>query len=108
MQTQPSETLRRLTAKCLCAVVKAKAAEFFQPHQFGVSCFIGAEKIAHGLRAFVDQHWKDEGFSVLKLDMRNVVSRQALLSTLPRTLPLDSVVLRSTSNFMAPYGNINI
>ena len=74
------ETLRRLTAKCLCAVVKAKAAEFFQPHQFGYSCSIRAEKIAHGLRACVDQHWKDEGFSVLKLDMRNVVSRQAFLS----------------------------
>eukprot|EP00731_Ephydatia_muelleri_P017043 Em0010g141a len=42
------KTLRRLTAKCLCAVVKAKAAEFFQPHQFGVSCSMGAEKIAHG------------------------------------------------------------
>ena len=76
------KTLRRLTAKCLCAVVKAKAAEFFQPHQFGVSCSMGAEKIAHGL-ACVDQHWKDEGFSVLKLDTRNafnVVSRQAFLS----------------------------
>eukprot|EP00731_Ephydatia_muelleri_P025227 Em0017g310a len=77
------ETLRRLTAKCLCAVVKAKAAEFFQPHQFGVSCSMGAEKIAHGLRACVDRQWKDEGFSVLKLDMRNafnVVSRPAFLS----------------------------
>ena len=77
------KTLHRLTAKCLCAVVKAKAAEFFQPHQFGVSCSMGAEKIAHGLRACVDQHWKDEGFSVLKLDTRNafnVVSRQAFLS----------------------------
>ena len=77
------ETLRRLTVKCLCAVVKAKAAEFFQPHQFGVSCSMGAKKIAHGLRACVDRHWKDEGFSVLKLDMRNafnVVSRQAFLS----------------------------
>eukprot|EP00731_Ephydatia_muelleri_P023392 Em0015g975a len=77
------ETLHRLTVKCLCAVVKAKAAEFFQPHQFGVSCSMGAEKIAHGLRACVDRHWKDEGFSVLKLDMRNafnVVSRQAFLS----------------------------
>ena len=44
---------------------------------------MGAEKIAHGLRACVDRHWKDEGFSVLKLDMRNafnVVSRQAFLS----------------------------
>ncbi|KAL5500176.1 hypothetical protein EMCRGX_G011690 [Ephydatia muelleri] len=30
----------------------AKAAEFFQPHQFGVSCSMGAEKIAHGLRAW--------------------------------------------------------
>eukprot|EP00731_Ephydatia_muelleri_P015211 Em0008g931a len=77
------ETLCRLTAKCLCAVVKAKAAEFFQPHKFGVSCSMGAEKIAHGLRACVDRQWKDEGFSVLKLDMRNafnVVSRQAFLS----------------------------
>ena len=77
------ETLRHLTAKCLCAVVKAKAAEFFQPHQFGISCFMGAEKIAHGLRACVNRQWKDEGFSVLKLDMRNafnVVSRQAFLS----------------------------
>ena len=63
--------------------MKAKAAEFFQPHQFGVSCSMGAEKIAHGLRACVDRQWKDEGFSVLKLDMRNafnVVSRQAFLS----------------------------
>ncbi|KAL5468738.1 hypothetical protein EMCRGX_G029849 [Ephydatia muelleri] len=47
------KTLRRLTAKCLCAVVKAKAAEFFQPHQFGVSCSMGAEKIAHELYPWV-------------------------------------------------------
>ena len=45
------ETLRRLTAKCLCTVVKAKAALFFQPHQFVISCPMGDEKIAHGLRA---------------------------------------------------------
>ena len=40
-----SETLRRLTAKCLCAVLKAKAAEFFQPHQFGVSCSMELRKL---------------------------------------------------------------
>ena len=48
------ESLRRLTSKCLCAV---KAAEFSEPHRFGVACSNGAEKIAHGLRACVNKYW---------------------------------------------------
>ena len=30
------ETLRRLVGKCMCALLKEKAADFFQPTQFGV------------------------------------------------------------------------
>ena len=76
------EALRRLTGKCLCALVRSKASEFFQPHQFGVACPMGAEKIVHGLRACVEKHWLEENLVVLKVDMKNafnLVSRQALL-----------------------------
>ena len=38
------EALRHLTGKCLCAVQKSKASEFFAPFQFGVACPVGAEK----------------------------------------------------------------
>ena len=37
------ESLCRLTSKCLCAVLKGKAAVFFKPRQFGVACSNGAE-----------------------------------------------------------------
>ena len=32
------EVLRRLTSKCLCAIVKYKASEFFNPYQYGIVC----------------------------------------------------------------------
>ena len=41
------EVLRRLTSKCLCAIVKSKASEFFNPYQYGVVCPSGVEKIIH-------------------------------------------------------------
>ena len=84
------ESLRRLTSKCLCAVVKGKAAEFFKPHQFGVACSNGAEKIAHGLRACVNKYWLDDDFVVLKVDMKNafnLVSREAILSECSKHFP---------------------
>ena len=91
------ESLRRLVGKCLCAAVKTKAAEFFKPFQFGVACSFGAEKIAHGLRACIENHWLDVDFVVLKVDMKNafnMVSRQALLSEcsthFPELLPCAS------------------
>ena len=76
------EALRRLTGKCLCAVLKSKASEFFAPFQFGVACPAGAEKVIHGLRHCIEEHWEEEDFVVLKIDMCNafnLVSRQALL-----------------------------
>ena len=76
------ETIRRLTGKCMCALVKDKATEFFQPLQLGVACHAGAEKVAHALRGCIEEHWMDEDFVVLKVDMKNafnIVSRQAVL-----------------------------
>ena len=84
------EALRHLTGKCLCALVRSKASEFFQPHQFGVACPMGAEKIVHGLRACVEKHWLEENLVVLKVDMKNafnLVSRQALLSECAKHFP---------------------
>ena len=88
------EMLRRLTGKCLCVVIKNKASELFHPLQFGVACTAGSEKIIHGLRKYIEDHWDDEDFVVLKVDMRNafnVVSRQAILdecaSFFPELLP---------------------
>ena len=66
------ESLCRLTSKWLCAVVKGKSAEFL-PHQFGVACSNGAEKIAHGLRACVNKYWLDYDF--LKVNAFNIVSQ---------------------------------
>eukprot|EP00731_Ephydatia_muelleri_P017009 Em0010g107a len=71
-----------LKGKCLCAVQKSKASEFFAPFQFGVACPAGAEKVIHGLRHCIEEHWEEEDFVVLKIDMCNafnLVSRQALL-----------------------------
>ena len=43
------ETLRRLTGKCICAILKDKISSFFQTSQFGVACKGDAEKIVHML-----------------------------------------------------------
>ena len=70
------ESLRRLTGKCLCALVKDKASSHIQPIQLGVACSSGVEKIIHCLRKSIEEH------VVLKLDMCNafnLVSRQAVL-----------------------------
>ena len=56
---------------------------FFEPYQFGVAVPCDAERIAHGLRICIDQHWMEHDFGVLKVDMTNafnLVSRQAILS----------------------------
>ena len=76
------EILRRLVGKCMCTLLKVKAADFFQPLQFGVACRAGAEKITHGLRICLEEHWLDEDFVAFKVDMKNafnVVSRQAVV-----------------------------
>lgn len=54
------ETLSRLVGKCVCALLKDKTADFFQPWQLGAACWVGAEKIAHGVRSGIKEHWMDE------------------------------------------------
>ena len=51
----------------MCALVKDKATEFFQPLQLGVACRAGAEKVAHALRGCIEEHWMDEDFVVLNV-----------------------------------------
>ena len=75
------EVIRRLAGKCVCTILKDKAADFFQPLQFGVACQAGAEKIIHTVRGCIEDHWLDEDFVCFKVDMQNafnLVSRQAI------------------------------
>ncbi|KAL5477904.1 hypothetical protein EMCRGX_G024759 [Ephydatia muelleri] len=84
------EVLRRLTSKCVCHLIKHKAAEFFHSFQFGVACPRGAEIILHSLRCCFDDHWADNNFVVLKVDMTNafnLVSRQAVLDECAQHFP---------------------
>ena len=69
------EVLRCLAGKCLCVALKEKAASFFEPHQYGVACPHGAEQINHGLRACMEEHWLDQDFGVMKVDMKNAFSQ---------------------------------
>ena len=108
------ETIRRLTGKCMCALVKDKATEFFQPLQLGVACRAGAEKVAHALRGCIEEHWMDEDFVVLKVDMRNafnIVSRQAVLDEcatfFPELLPWVSWCYGTHPLLWHPLGQIS-
>ena len=56
--------------RILITLIKYKASEFFQPLQFGVACASGSEKVVHGLRAYMDKHWEDDDFAVVKVDNR--------------------------------------
>eukprot|EP00731_Ephydatia_muelleri_P013949 Em0007g1259a len=88
------EAIRRLVGKCLCSMTKAITHDFLAPFQLGVACQGGAEKIIHGLRSCVDEHWHEVDFEVLKIDLHNAfnrVSRQAVLNAcalhIPELLP---------------------
>ena len=84
------ESLRRLTGKCICALVKDKAYDLFQPLQLGVACSSGSEKIIHGLRKSIEDHWMEEDFVAFKIDMQNafnLVSRQAVLDECATSFP---------------------
>ncbi|KAL5516992.1 hypothetical protein EMCRGX_G002456 [Ephydatia muelleri] len=78
-------------------ITKKKAHDFLTPLQLGVACPAGAEKIIHGLRGCVDEHWHNADFAVLKIDLHNAfnrVSRQAVLAAcglhFPELLPWSS------------------
>ena len=84
------EALCRLVGKCLCAAVKVRAQQFFHPFQFGVACPLGAEQMIHGLRDCIEQHWIENDFVVLKVDLKNafnMVSRQAVLNECGKHFP---------------------
>ena len=60
-----------MVVKCLCVISRSKAHDFFSSHQCGVACPSGAEKMVHGLRCCVDEHWTDGDFAVLKIIITN-------------------------------------
>ena len=62
----------------------------FQPFQFQVACPWGAEKTIHRLRWCIEDHWADDNFVTLKVDMTNafnLVSRQAVLDECAQHFP---------------------
>ena len=54
-------------------VICASLLSFSSHISLGFPAQMGAEKIAHGLRACIEHHWRDKGFSVLKLDIEECV-----------------------------------
>ena len=68
---------------------------FSEPIQFGVACPTGSEKVVHGVKACVDEHWNDGmDFSVLKVDFKNafnLVSRGAVLQECAKMCSLNWV-----------------
>ena len=108
------ETLRRLTGKCICAILRDKISPFFQPSQFGVACKAGVEKIVHSLRRCIDENWLSGDFVVFKVDMSNafnMVSRQAVLDEcatfFPELLPWVSWCYGSHTLLWHPMGQIS-
>ena len=84
------EIFRRLAGKCVCALSSSKASTLFSPHQFGVACPRGVEEIVHKMRTIVADHWHDDDFVILKVDMKNAfnaVSRQAVLDECAQHFP---------------------
>eukprot|EP00731_Ephydatia_muelleri_P016405 Em0009g829a len=63
-------------------VVEPKPLSFFDPFQLGVAYPAGAEKLVHGFRRCISEHWGNREFVACKVDLKNAfneVSRQALL-----------------------------
>ena len=76
------ELLRRLTGKCLMALVREEASSHFWPAQAGVAVKGGAEKAVHAVRAWTQRHAGSRTEVVVKLDFSNAfncVSRDAVL-----------------------------
>ena len=107
------ETSRRLTGKCLCILSRAKASELFDPFQLGVAYPAGAEKLVHGFRRCISEHWGDREFVACKVDLKNAfneVSRQLgpariVCDSLPGTVSVGLLVLGTTSHIVAPNGH---
>ena len=85
------ETLRRLTAKCLCNDVRVPARDFLCPLQVGVATRHGTEAVVHTARQWVQRHAGIPDQVLLKIDFRsnafNTVDRAALLRETRLRLP---------------------
>eukprot|EP00731_Ephydatia_muelleri_P022126 Em0014g717a len=108
------ETLRRLTGKCICTILRNKFSSFFDPSQFGVACKAGAEKIVHSVRRCIEDNWLNGDFVVFKVDMLNgfnMVSKQAVLDEcatfFPELLPWVSWCYGSHSSLWHPMGRVS-
>ena len=64
--------------------LKTRAADIFLPHEFGAAYLLsGVEKVIHKVRKCLNEHWADESFVLLKVDLYyavNMVSRQWILN----------------------------
>ena len=109
------EVLRRLAGKCLCAVIKHRVIDFYEPIQFGVACLMGSEKVIHGIRACVDKHWNDIDFFCSQGGFQECIqfSLQRCCFTgmhkaFSRFASLGGFVLWLLPFFVSPYGPANI
>ena len=68
--------------------------------RFGVACPNDAEKVIHGLRACMHQHWFDDDFGVLKIDNLSFLNVQ---STFPSSTPGSAGVTANTVFFGTPW-----
>ena len=71
-----------------------------------MACRADAEKVTHGLRICIEEHWSDDNSVAFKVDMRNafnVVPRQTVVEECATFSPEIVMVLWVTSSVMAPY-----
>ena len=92
---------------------KGKGIKFLSTRStgLGVACASGTEKIVHGLRRCDEDHWLDNDFAVIKIDMKNAfnpVSSEALLKLLSETSSLGNIVLWRPTFFISPLRHFNI
>lgn len=76
---------------------KYKAMDFFSPLLIWCGCPNGLENVIHSVRHCIENHWTDDGFALLKVDLSNafnIVSRQSILNEcathIPEILPRTS------------------
>jgi hypothetical protein len=84
------ESLRRLTAKCLCARAQAKVAQSLFPEQFGVGLPGGGEALVHAVRQWRERSKEESDAVALELDLRNafnLVERDVLIAQCRAELP---------------------
>ena len=105
------EVLRRLTGKCLCAVIKYRVINFFEPIQFCVACPMGSEKVIHELGPV----WISIGMVWIFLFLKGgfqvgiqLASRGGMHKAFPTCVPLGSLVLWLSPFSVARYVSANI